>query len=128
VKFAILHHGACSGSRFHYRIDRAGESRLELAESDAGQHPGCIGIVVDGNADAAAPTEAQLAALRKLLLQLKSRYPDIQIGGHRQVRGETTSCPGKAFPLTAIRDWAGHDLIIERDNGLQDMIDRQYRL
>ena len=127
MKFAILHHGACNGTRFHYRIDSAGESHLELPEQEAGEHPNCLGILVDGNADRTAPTAAQLMALRALLLQLKSRYPHIRVGGHRQIRGETTTCPGKAFPLTDIRDWSSTELVIERDAALQDLIDRQYR-
>ena len=126
MKFAILHHGPCQG-RFHYRIDITGESHLEQPETQPGSHPNCLGIQLQGDADVAAPNEAQLTALRKLLLALKSRYPHIQIGGHRQIRGETTNCPGKAFPLASLRNWAGSELIIERDAALQDLVDRQYR-
>ena len=126
MKFAILHHGGCQG-RFHYRIDASGKSHLDMSESEPGEHAACLGIQLEGNADVTAPNEAQLTALRKLLLALKSRYPHIQIGGHRQIRGEATTCPGKTFPLTSIRDWAGSELIIERDAALQDLVDRQYR-
>lgn len=128
MKFAILHHGACTGRRFHYRIDASGESILDIPENQPGEHRHCLGIKLEGDADATPPTAAQLATLRKLLLSLKSRYPDIQVGGHRQIRGATTTCPGKTFPLTDIRDWAGSELIVERDAALQDLVDKQYRL
>jgi N-acetyl-anhydromuramyl-L-alanine amidase AmpD len=127
LKFAILHHGPCTGDRHHYRIDAAGCTHLQHAESEPGARPGCIDIEFTGDADAAPPTQAQVAALRKLALQLKSRYPDIQFGGHRQIRGAATTCPGKHFPLTSIRDWADTELIRERDAALQELIDRQYR-
>tara|TARA_A100001037_G_scaffold256261_1_gene242298 strand:- start:12055 stop:12441 length:387 start_codon:yes stop_codon:yes gene_type:complete len=127
LKFAILHHRGCAGTRFHYRIDPDGECRAALPESEPGEHPKCIGILIDADADAAVPSDAQMDALRTLLLQLKVRYPDIQMGGHRQIRGEDTTCPGKQFPLTAMREWAGHDLVVERDALLQDIVDAQYR-
>ena len=126
MKFAILHHGECSESVFHYRIDAAGTTTPELSEAVAGAHRLAIGIVVEGDLETQPPTAAQLASLRVLLLQLKQRYPDIEIGGHRQVRGDDTTCPGKQFPLTALRQWAKSDLVAQRDASMQEEIDRQY--
>ncbi len=128
MKFAILHHGGCSGTRFHYRISESGACQVDLPETDPGEHPLCIGIVLQGNADTSAPAPAQLDALRALLLNLKTRFPDIAVGGHRQIRGERTTCPGKHFPLSTLRGWASHELIVERDATFQALVDRQYRL
>ena len=58
---------------------------------------GHIGIVVEGNFDAAAPTPAQLAALERLTAQLVRTWsvkPD-NIRGHRN--HAQTACPGKAL-------------------------------
>jgi len=126
LKFAILHHGECSESVFHYRIDTAGTTTPELPEAAAGAHRKAIGIVVEGDLDTQPPTSEQMSALHTLLLQLKQRYPDIEIGGHRQVRGDDTACPGKQFPLTALRQWAQSELVAQRDATMQEEIDRQY--
>lgn len=126
LKFAILHHSACCGSLFHYRVDQAGATTSELAETQPGEHRKSIAIVLEGDFDAQTPTTEQVAALNALLLQLKKRYPDIEIGGHRQVRGDDTSCPGDQFPLAAIRQWAKSELIAQRDATMQAEVDRQY--
>ena len=127
VKFVLLHHGGCTGVGFHYRIDADGRVNAELDESKRGQHPRSIGIVVDGDFDAAAPNEAQLAALRKLLLKLKLRYPAVELGAHRQVRGGVqTTCPGKRFPMKALADWSRTGLLDERDEVLRRDFEAQY--
>ena len=127
LKFAILHHAACSGRRFHYCIHSSGERDVLLAESEPGEHAQCIGIMMAGDGDAAPPSPEQMAALRELLRELKARYPDLQVGGHRQIRGSTTTCPGQHFPLNELRHWSTGELIAERDAAMQDIVDRQYR-
>ena len=126
MKFAILHHGACDAELFHYRIDRAGIITPEMLETEPGAHRKSIGIVLDGDLDHAPPTPEQVSGLQTLLLQLKKRYPDIEVGGHRQVRGNNTSCPGKRFGLTRIRRWAKSELIAQRDASMREEVDRQY--
>ena len=126
LKYAILHHEPCDRGRFHYRIDETGATTSELPELERGTHAASIGIVLTGNLDARSPTPTQLTALRALLLALKKRYPDIQIGGHRQVRGDKTSCPGRRFPLAEVREWSKTELIALRDEALRAEIDRQY--
>lgn len=127
VKFALLHHGACRQGRFHWRIDVRGQCRAELAEAEPGQHPRSIGVVLDGDFDAAPPATAQLEALQHLLLALKLRYPAIEVGAHRQVRGDAeATCPGRRFPLAALAAWAHTELLQQRDAAQQRSVEAQY--
>ncbi|MDE0661434.1 MAG: N-acetylmuramoyl-L-alanine amidase [Gammaproteobacteria bacterium] len=127
VKFVLLHHGGCAGDGFHYRIGADGRVSAELDESDRGQHPRSIGVVVDGDFDAGAPNDVQLEALRGLLLKLKLRYPAAELGAHRQVRGGVeTTCPGRRFPMKALADWARTGLLDERDEVLRRDFESQY--
>ena len=127
MKYALLHHAACAGEGFHYRIDRDGRLFRLLPEQAPGIHTGSIGIVVEGDFDRAPPEPDQLTALRELLVGLKMRYPAIRIGGHRQVRGDETRCPGAHFPLADLRSWAENDLPATRDQAFEEEINRQYR-
>lgn len=127
VHFVLLHGGGCPGGRFHYRIAEDGACRAELAETERGQHPRSIGIALDGDFDVAAPSPAQIAALKALLLQLKLRYPDWQLGAHRQVRGSPkTTCPGRRFPMKALAEWSRSALLRERDDVHRRSIEEQY--
>lgn len=129
VRFVLLHHGACRGAsgRSHYRIDAAGRCRGELAEAEPGQHPRSVGVVVDGDFDEAPPAAVQMAALRSLLLALKLRYPAIEVGGHRQVRGDAeATCPGRRFPLAALAAWARTELLQQRDAAQRRSVEAQY--
>ena len=127
VKFVLLHHGGCAGNGFHYRIDAHGRVAAELGEAERGQHPRSIGVVVDGDFDDEPPTDVQLAALRRLLVKLKLRYPIIELGAHRQVRGGVeTTCPGRRFPMRALADWSRTGLLDERDEVLRRDLEVQY--
>ena len=126
MKFALLHHSACDCRAFHYRIDSAGEVHSLLPESERGAHARSIGVVLCGDFNLNEPSGAQLEALRSLLLQIKLRHADITIGGHRQVRGERTDCPGRRFPLTALREWSAEGLIEARDAAYASAVERQY--
>ncbi len=127
VKFVLIHHGACAAGAFHYRIDVAGERRAELPEERRGQHPRSIGVALVGDFDIEPPTEAQLGALKKLLLELKLRYPVAELGAHRQVRGGgPTTCPGRRFPMKALARWFRTDLPRQRDDVLRRDFERQY--
>jgi hypothetical protein len=62
-----------------------------------------IGIVLVGNFDEQPPSDAQLAAVKRLVGELRSRH-DIdpeRIFGHGDVKA--TACPGRLFPLDEIR-------------------------
>ncbi|MDE0039818.1 MAG: N-acetylmuramoyl-L-alanine amidase, partial [Gammaproteobacteria bacterium] len=127
IKFVLLHHGGCDSGGFHYRIDANGRVDAELDESERGQHPRSIGIVVEGDFDAEAPNDVQLAALRRLLLKLKLRYPAAELGAHRQVRGGVeTTCPGRRFPMKALAEWSRTGLLDERDEVLRRDFEAQY--
>ena len=130
VRFVLLHHGACrrgARGRFHYRIDTAGRCRTELAETEPGLHPRSLGVVLDGDFNEAPPVAAQMAALHNLLLALKLRYPTVEVGGHRQVRGDAeATCPGRRFPLAALAAWAGTELLQQRDAAQRRSVEAQY--
>ena len=98
-KFVILHHSNCYRNSFHYRI--CANAEIERLESDdlSTQHPNSIGIQLVGDFDQDPVPSSQLQALKNLLLELKLRYPAIQIGAHRQIRGtEKPHAPEVDFP------------------------------
>ena len=121
----LIHHAACE-ARAHYRISGTGETQALLAESERASHANSIEVQLEGSCSDASPSDAQVEALKALLLALKQRYPDVVVGGHRQVRGARTDCPGRKFPLQALLAWSRSDLIKARDAALQDEVDRQY--
>ena len=127
VRFALVHHGACPETGFHYRIRSSGETETCASESERVGRAHCIEIVLEGDFDAGTLPARQLNALHTLLLGLKTRYPRIVLGGHRQVRGSKTTCPGRRFPLKDLLAWSRSGLIAERDAALHADVERQYR-
>ena len=127
ARFALVHHDACADTGFHYRITPSGETEACASESERVGRAHCIEIVLEGDFSGRPPDDPQLKGLRALLLTLKQRYPRIAIGGHRQVRGEKTTCPGRRFPLRELLDWSRSGLLAERDAALEADIERQYR-
>ena len=127
VKFALLHHGGCDGTeRFHYRVDGAGRWLAALDEEARGQHPRTIDVLLEGDFDRDTPSDSQMEAVKRLLLELKLRYPLLVVGAHRQVRGQRTTCPGRRFPMRALAAWAQRDLLAQRDARLAADVERQY--
>lgn len=127
LKFVLIHHGGCAGGLFHYRIDEDGQCHAQLDEAERGQHPRSIGIAVAGDFDVRAPSAVQMEALKALLLELKLRYPQWQLGAHRQVRGTSpTTCPGRRFPMRALREWARTELLARRDAAHRRAFEEQY--
>lgn len=63
-----------------------------------------VGIVLVGNFQNAPPTDAQIAAAKRLVRALAREYEiePSQIVGHTDVKA--TECPGAHFPLSEIRD------------------------
>lgn len=61
-----------------------------------------IGVCLVGNFEETPPTDAQRAAVRRLVQSLKSEYhiPASNVIGHKDVR--TTECPGKLFPMSEV--------------------------
>lgn len=52
-----------------------------------------VGVCLCGNFEIEKPTEQQLNALRDLLKDLKAKYPNAKIVGHKDLNA--TACPGK---------------------------------
>ena len=127
-KFVILHHSACFRDSFHYRILKDGNLEQLVTNELRTQHPNSIAVQLEGDFDQEQTTEAQVNALKSLLLELKMRYPAVEVGAHRQIRGDKrTTCPGKNFPMQAIREWAKTQLLDERDDQIRDIVESQYR-
>ena len=127
VKFVLLHHDACRDAGFHYLVTPQGRAEPLLDESERGQHPASIAVAVAGNFDERPPAEVQMDALKKLLLRLKRRYPAVELGAHRQVRGAArTTCPGKRFPMRDLRQWWRDELPRERDAAFMREFEEQY--
>ena len=125
IKFVLIHHAACD-SRLHYRLSETGQTEALLPESERASHANSIEIGLEGSFSATPPGDRQIGALKDLLLQIKQRYPDVAFGGHRQVRGVRTQCPGRRFPLKSLLAWTRSGLIAARDAALQDEVERQY--
>lgn len=70
--------------------------------ADYNQHG--IGIVLIGNFEKSPPTDAQAAAVKRLVGVLKREYgiASNKIIGHNDVKA--TECPGKLFPMSDVRD------------------------
>lgn len=124
MKYAVIHQGQC-GSAFDYQIQSDGQTLYANRVVDGKQL--IIHIQLIGDFETNTPSDQQHDALRAVLLQLKLTYPDIRIGGHRQLRGSNTTCPGKRFPLKELIKWAENELIEARDRQLEEWVERQYR-
>jgi N-acetyl-anhydromuramyl-L-alanine amidase AmpD len=126
-KFILVHHSACQSSAYHYRITASGDRITTATETDKVQHAKSIEIVLEGSFENTAPSSNQIDALKNLVLEIKQRYPNISVGGHRQVRGDNTICPGRKFPLNALLSWSKTGLIAARDAAIETDVERQYR-
>ena len=125
VKFLLVHHAACDAA-VHYRVSEAGETVVVLPESERSRHANAIEVGLEGCFSETAPGDVQIEALKALLLKIKQRYPDVVVGGHRQVRGARTACPGRRFPLKDLLAWTRSGLIEARDAALQEEVESQY--
>lgn len=101
---------ACVG--YHYVIRRDGtveEGREEdvIGAHVSGHNENSLGICLAGGVsekDVSIPednfTEAQKASLKKLLLDLRKKYPKARIQGHRDFPGVKKACPS-----FEVKDW-----------------------
>lgn len=88
---------------YHYVIKLDGTVQKGRADSDVGSHVAghnstTIGICYVGGCDKAMKpkdtrTVAQKAALKKLLIDLKLKYPKAKIQGHRDFPKVAKACP-----------------------------------
>lgn len=96
-----------SGIGYHFVIRANGAIERGRPEWAIGSHSGpagngdSIGIVLTGNFEIGAPSTAQMIALAKLIKELRSRYGNLAVIGHRDVMA--TACPGKNFPWADLR-------------------------
>lgn len=118
----ILHHAAWSectaetihrahlgngwaGIAYHYFIRKDGSIYRGRPEEWTGGHTAnwnycSIGICFEGNFESEFMSEAQMEAGQALVADIRSRYPDIIVGKHKDYG--CTACPGKNFPFTFI--------------------------
>ena len=116
------HFGDPDGMEYHFVIGNGrgtGDGVLELGSRwkkqtlayhlfDRARDEGSIAICLVGNfeEDGARPTKKQRETLAALLRVLAKRYriaPEA-VHAHRGIDGKLTQCPGKHFPLAAIRE------------------------
>ena len=124
VDSIILHHRAGNGDvqsihqqhmkqgwwgiGYHYYIRRDGSIWRGRPEQWVGSHAGSsndynkhsIGICFEGNFEQEEMTDAQVAAGRELIADIKKRYKIKEILGHRDVA--KTCCPGKNFRMEEV--------------------------
>lgn len=126
MRYVVLHHAGCATTRWHYRIAADGRCVVGLPESEPADQRGCVAVLIDADCTTAAPCDAQWQALQRLLCTLILRFPHIEVGGHRQLRGSNTRCPGAAFPLPSLHAWCRTALIAHRDAHVEEIISGAY--
>jgi hypothetical protein len=118
TEYLILHHSAANGSAedihryhvslgwtgigYHYYIRKDGSIYRGRPENVEGAHTvgyndKSIGVCFEGNFEVEQMSDAQYSAGLDLVKDILTRYPGVEIGGHRDY--DTTACPGKNFPL-----------------------------
>lgn len=117
----ILHHAAGNGSvesvhnyhkglgwsgiGYHYYVRKDGSIYRGRPEEMVGGHTSgynycSIGVCTEGNFETDVMSDAQREAIRALVLDIRTRYPDTQTIRHKDVAA--TACPGKNYPFDYI--------------------------
>lgn len=117
----ILHHAAGNGSvesvhnyheslgwsgiGYHYYVRKDGSIYRGRPEEMVGGHTSgynycSIGVCAEGNFETDVMSDAQREAIRALVLDIRTRYPDTQTIRHKDVAA--TACPGKNYPFEYI--------------------------
>lgn len=117
----ILHHAAGNGSvesvhnyhkslgwsgiGYHYYVRKDGSIYRGRPEEMVGGHTSgynycSIGICAEGNFETDVMSDAQRDAIRALVLDIRTRYPDTKTIKHKDVAA--TACPGKNYPFDYI--------------------------
>lgn len=97
-----------------------------MPEAEDGSHKNTIEIGLVGDCTMIADDDPRLAGLRELLAGIHRRYPAIALGGHRQIRGSKTDCPGAAFPLARIQAWWRGAMLDAHDVWFEDLLASAY--
>ena len=124
TSYIVLHHAAAvtctvqqvddwhkgngwTGIGYHYFIRKDGSIYRGRPEWAVGAHASgknneSIGVCVEGNysVEKTMP-QAQKNALKELLTDIKGRYPNAGIKGHKEVGA--TGCPGDYYPLEEMK-------------------------
>ncbi len=86
---------------YHYAVDRSGRVWEARSIVYQGAHvkdcnPGNIGVLCMGNFDRQSPTQAQLAAMNRLVTWLMKYYkvPPSRLRTHQEWPSAATACPG----------------------------------
>jgi len=95
-----------TGIGYHYFIRKDGSiyrGRPEWAQGAhaLGYNTKSIGICLEGKFMVEVPTQEQLNSLKDLITDIRSRYKDIHVYGHKELNN--TDCPGIYFPLSDIK-------------------------
>lgn len=121
TNYVVLHHAAAkacspyqvdswhkangwSGIGYHYFVRKDGTIYRGRPEWATGAHAQgknheSIGICAEGNYDEEyIMPDAQKDSIQELLRDIKLRYPNTTVKGHKNVGA--TSCPGKYYPLS----------------------------
>lgn len=117
----ILHHAAGNGTAesihkyhvslgwkgiaYHYYVRKDGTIYRGRPEDTVGGHTSgynsrSIGICAEGNFETDVMSDAQRDAIRALVLDIRTRYPDTKTIKHKDVAA--TACPGKNYPFDYI--------------------------
>jgi len=95
------------GIGYHYLIRTNGLIEIGRPDNVIGSHSGSfgnssgIGVCLAGNFMNSVPTDAQMQALKELILYLFGKYGVLLIQGHRDVGA--SACPGNMFPMEKIK-------------------------
>lgn len=130
--YIVLHHEAGTGSveqvhqyhlskgwagiAYHYFVRLDGSIYRGRPENTVGGHTSgyndrSIGICAEGNFEKQTMPDVQREALRALVQDVRSRYPDAQVVRHSDLGA--TACPGKNYPF---------DYITEEDDNVNNPI------
>ena len=95
-----------SGIGYHYFVRKDGTVYRGRPENTVGAHAinanlNSIGICAEGNYEKETMPEVQKNAIKELITDIKSRYRDLAIKGHKEVTA--TSCPGCNYPLEELK-------------------------
>jgi len=96
-----------SGIGYHFVVRANGTIERGRPELAIGAHAGSagngdsIGIVLTGNFEIGAPSTAQMVALAELINELRGRYGNLAVIGHKDVMA--TACPGRNFPWADLK-------------------------
>ena len=129
TELIILHHAAArkctaeqihswhrtkgwAGIAYHYFVRKNGEVVRGRPEHTVGGHTYgknsiSLGICFEGDFQQETMPKAQMLSGAELVGELRQRYPQAKVTGHRDV-GET-SCPGKYFPFEEVANGMSYE-------------------